>query len=183
MLPRVSVFIATSLDGFIARPDGGIDWLDKANTRIPAGEDCGYHAFWASVDALVMGRHSYEKVLEFDPWPYGAKRIIVLSGGSPPAFPARLGGTVEASREAPRALLERLAGENVRHVYVDGGVTIQGFLRDGLVDDLAITTIPVLLGAGRRLFGDLPADVWLTPVETKAYAFGFVQTRYVVSRG
>lgn len=182
MLPRVSVFIATSLDGFIARPDGGIDWLDKANTRIPAGEDCGYLAFWASVDALVMGRHSYEKVLEFDPWPYGAKRVIVLSG-SPPAFPARLGGTVEAAHEAPRALLERLAGENVRHVYVDGGVTIQGFLRDGLVDDLTITTIPVLLGAGRRLFGDLPADVWLTPVETKAYEFGFVQTRYVVSRG
>lgn len=176
-----SVFIATSLDGFIARTDGSIDWLEEANARVPEGEDCGYHAFIATVDTLVMGRKTFETVLAFDAWPYGDKRVVVLSS-KPVAIPAALSGTVSASSEEPRALVERLAAEGARHLYVDGGLTIQRFLSAGLIDALILTRIPVLLGEGRPLFGPLPGDVALTHVATRAYDFGFVQSTYRIER-
>lgn len=174
---RASVFIATSLDGFISRPDGSIDWLLEANKLAPEGEDCGYGAFSASVDVLVMGRSTFEQVVTFDPWPYADKRVVVLSRG-PVAIPDRLAPTVSCSSEAPRALLERLALEGHRHAYIDGGVTIQRFLAEGLVDELTITVIPVLIGRGRPLFGPLPADLELSLVRCKSHDFGFVQMVY-----
>jgi dihydrofolate reductase len=175
------VFIATSLDGYIARLDGSIDWLDHANTYVPPGEDCGYARFMASVDALVMGRNTFEQVLSFDTWPYADKPAIVLSTQWS-ALPASVPPTVTLSRESPPQLLARLAAQGMRRVYVDGGVTIQRFLAAGLVDEMIITRIPVLLGAGRPLFGPLPADLWLEHVETHAYPFGFVQSTYRVQR-
>lgn len=178
---RAAVFIATSLDGFIAREDGGIDWLLQRHARIPAGEDCGYAAFMAGIDRIVMGRHSFEQVLSFDPWPYD-KPVLVLSRRGvtvPPALQDR----VAVTAEAPRALLERLGAEGVGGVYVDGGLVIQAFLRDGLVDELTVTTIPVLLGQGRALFGALPADVDLELVSSRAWDFGFVQSRWRVVAG
>ncbi|HEY9899612.1 MAG TPA: dihydrofolate reductase family protein [Pantanalinema sp.] len=178
---KTSVFIATSLDGFIARQDGSIDWLDEANTLVPSGEDCGYHAFIASVDTLVMGRGTFETALGFDAWPYGDKRVVVLSSKRL-EIPPELAGTVSASSEAPRELVDRLASEGARHVYVDGGITIQGFLAAGLIDALTLTRIPVLLGEGRPLFGPLTGDVALEHVATKAYDFGFVQSTYRVAR-
>jgi dihydrofolate reductase len=180
MRPQVSVFIATSLDGFIAREDGAIDWLEAANATVPPGEDCGYAAFAASVDGLVMGRHSFETVLGFAPWPYGDKRLVVLSRG-PVAIPEALAGTVTASSEAPEALVERLGAEGVRHVYVDGGITIQRFMAAGLVDEITVTLIPILLGAGRPLFGPLPGDRNLTLLGSRQYDFGFVQLHYRVN--
>lgn len=182
MIPRASVFIATSLDGFIARSDGRIDWLEEANTTVTPGEDCGYKAFFESVDALVMGRHSFEQALSFEPWPYGDKRVVVLSSGAV-AIPAGLSRTVSASAEAPAALLERLGAEGVRHVYVDGGVTIQRFLAAGLIDEMTITLIPIVLGEGRPLFGPLPGDVRLVLDGVKSYDFGFVQLRYRLRSG
>jgi len=179
VLPKASVFIATSLDGFIARPNGEIDWLDKQNAALPPGEDCGYNAFMESVDALVMGRHTYEKVLGFDRWPYPAKRVIVLSSNEI-TIPDHLREAVEHSSEEPRHLFERIASEGIEHVYLDGGVTVQSFLSAGLVDEITITTIPVLLGTGRRLFSDLPHDVSLRHQITRTFDFGFVQTRYLV---
>ena len=176
---QASVFIATSMDGFIAREDGSLDWLDRANAAVPEGEDCGYKAFMGSVDALVMGRGTFEAVLGFDFWPYSEKRTLVLSSRGV-AVPEHLRGAVEITAEAPRALLERLESEGVGRVYVDGGRTIQGFLREGLIADLTITRIPVLLGAGRPLFGSLPADIHLEHTKTIAYPFGFVQSVYRV---
>lgn len=177
MAIRASVFIATSLDGFISRKDGSIDWLNEANTTIPPGEDCGYKAFADSVDVLVTGRHTFDLVRTFDPWPYGDKRVVVLSS-RPVEIPAELTKTVSCSSEAPGALMRRLEAEGATHLYVDGGITIQRFLAAGLIDELTITLIPVLLGEGRPLFGKLDKDVRLTLLRSKAYDFGFVQVTY-----
>lgn len=180
MTIKKSVFIATSLDGYIAREDGNIDWLNAANEMVTPGEDCGYQAFTADVDVLVMGRNSYETVLSFGVWPYAEMDVIVLSR-NPIAFPAHLPKTVTHSAETPQALCERLAAAGVKKIYVDGGITIQRFLAAGLIDELIITTIPILLGAGIPLFGSLINDIALTHVNTTAYPFGFVQTAYQVN--
>jgi len=177
MSATASVFIATSLDGFIARVDGSIDWLLQAQATVPPGEDCGYQAFMNTVDGLVMGRKTFEQALDFDPWPYTGKQVVVLSRQGV-AVPAALCDSVSVSAEAPADLLARLSAAGARRLYIDGGQTIQGFLRAGLIDELIITVIPVLLGAGRPLFGPLDADVALTHVETRAYPFGFVQSHY-----
>ena len=179
MNPNVSVFIATSLDGFIARKNGELDWLDAANATIPEGEDGGYQAFMETVDVLVMGRNTYEKVLSFGPWPYGQTSVVVLSSQAI-EFPTHLPHTIKHSSATPRELYERLASEGAKHLYIDGGLTIQRFLAAGLIDELIITVIPVLLGEGIPLFGPLEKDISLTCVSTKAFEFGFVQLHYAV---
>lgn len=179
MNPKVSVFIATSLDGYIARKDGDIDWLDAASANIPKGEDCGYAALMESVDALVLGRHSYEKVRLFGSWPYGDTRVIVLSRNSI-TFPDDFPNTVQHSSETPRALCERLSHENIAHIYIDGGNTIQRFLAAGLVDELTITVIPVILGDGIPLFGPTEADISLELIDVRSFDFGFVQQKYAI---
>jgi dihydrofolate reductase len=177
---KVSVYIATSLDGFIARNDGALDWLDKANATVPPGEDLGFSAFMDSVDALIMGRKTYEQVLSFGAWPYSKTPVVVLSR-NPISFPS-LPDTVSHSSEPLPYLLDRLAAEGVEHVYVDGGTTIQGFLARGLVDEITVTVIPVLIGDGIPLFGSIEKDISLTHVRTTAYDFGFVQTTYSVKK-
>ena len=175
---KASVFIATSLDGFIARSDGGLDWLDAANAMVPEGEDCGYALFSASIDLLIMGRKSYEKVRSFEQWPY-AKPVIVLSRNEM-VIPEDLRSSVSHSSESPQALCDRLSAEGVKRLYIDGGITIQRFLAAGLIDDLTITLIPVILGEGIPLFGGLAQDVALKHVSTNSYDFGFVQLVYEV---
>jgi dihydrofolate reductase len=170
---KASVFIATSLDGFIARANGGLDWLPPGG-----GEEHGYDAFIATVDALVIGRKTYETVLSFDTWPYGGKPVYVLSTRA--LAPAPPGAVVERLSGAPAELVAQLAGRGVGHVYVDGGITIQGFLQAGLIQRLIITRIPVLLGAGIPLFGPLPQDIKFRHVGTRQYASGLVQSEYVV---
>ena len=175
---RASVFIATSLDGFIAREDGGIDWLDGDPTA-DAGEDYGFHAFFDTVDALVMGRNSWAIVERFPGWPYGDKRVVVLTTRG---IEVRedLRDKVEQMSGTPREILARLGASGARHVYVDGGKTVQAFLAEGLVQRMIITRIPVLIGSGIPLFGDLPHDVRLRHVRTHAYEAGLVQSEYEV---
>jgi dihydrofolate reductase len=174
-----SVFVATSLDGFIARRDGSIDWLEEANAMVPEGEDCGFQAFMDTVDALIMGRRTYEQVLSSGEWPYGATPVLVLSR-NPLSLPSHLRDLATHSSETPRALLERLLKQGIEHVYVDGGNTIQGFLAKDLIDHITITTIPVILGDGIPLFAPAGRDIKLTHVRTKVFDFGFVQTTYSV---
>jgi dihydrofolate reductase len=176
---KVSVFIATSLDGFIAREDDSLDWLDQANKTVPAGEDCGYAAFMSSVDLLVMGRGTYEKVLTFGDWPY-QKPVIVLSSQAL-NIPESLASRVEHSSETPQAIYKRLSEQRVKRIYLDGGITIQRFMAAGLLDDLTITSIPIILGKGKPLFAALNRDIPLTLVSSRSYPFGFVQTTYVCS--
>ena len=177
MRAKCSVFIATSLDGYIARPDGGIDWLERAHARASADEDFGYARFMASVDALVMGRRTFEQASTFPAWPYGTMRVHVLSERMK-ALPGGTPASVSLSAEAPRALVDRLTAQGARHLYVDGGVTIQRFLREGLIDEITITRVPVLLGSGTPLFGALDGDLVLEHVATHAYPVGFVQSTY-----
>ncbi|MEM9093276.1 MAG: dihydrofolate reductase family protein [Cyanobacteria bacterium P01_F01_bin.53] len=181
MNPKVSVFIATSLDGFIARKDGTLDWLDAANANVPDGEDCGYQAFIETVDVLVMGRNTYEKVMTFGSWPYGNLPVVVLSR-NPTTLSPPPADTVTYSDEMPKALCDRLSREGINHIYLDGGTTIQRFLSAGLVDELLITVIPILLGDGKPLFGQLPRDTALTCLNTKRFEFGFVQMHYRVEK-
>ncbi|MBD0268730.1 MAG: dihydrofolate reductase [Cyanobacteria bacterium Co-bin8] len=181
MPTKSSVFIATSLDGYIARADGNLDWLDRANANVPPDEDFGYNDFIASVDVLVMGRNTFEKALSFGDWPYGSKPVVVLSRGSV-SIPKAIADTVSASSEPPRALVERLAASGAKHLYIDGGLVIQSFLREGLIDEITLTLIPVLLGSGKPLFGNLDQDIELTHVATKAYEVGFVQSKYCVAK-
>jgi len=175
---QVSVFIATSLDGFIAREDGDIDWLHDVEP-LEGGDDAGYSAFYSTIDVLVMGRGSFEKVLEFDAWPYEGKPVIVLSK-SLKEIPDGLRDKVRLDNSSPKELLEKLEFEGYKRVYLDGGQIIQSFLRAGLVDDMVLTRIPVLIGAGRPLFGALDKDIKLRHLETKTWHNGFVQSKYQV---
>lgn len=181
MPPKVSVFVAVSLDGYIAREDGRLDWLDAANGSVPKGEDCGFADFMKTVDTLVMGRRTYEKVQTFGMWPYGETPVIVMSS-RPLAFPATSEGNLSHSSETPSELHHRLHRCGVRHIYVDGADTIQRFLTDGLVDEITTTIIPVLLGSGIRLFGTTVSDLPLKLLHSNTYEFGFVQLRYAVTR-
>jgi len=175
LLPEAHVFIATSLDGYIATPDGDIEWLVSLPT--PEGVDHGYAAFLAGIDAVLMGRGSYEKVLTFGEWPYD-KPVLVLSRSLPPeALRPDLAGRVRIVPDDPRAALERLGAEGVRRVYVDGGQVISAMLRAGLVKRLTVTRVPVLLGAGLPLFLDTGRHA-LRHVETRVWSNGFVQSVY-----
>lgn len=177
MSPKCSVFIATSLDGFIARPDGSIDWLMKANALAKPGEDCGYKAFIATIDCLVMGRCSFESILSFPEWPYKNLSVVVLSS-KPIEIPKHLKDKVSASSESPPELVKRLSEKGLNHLYIDGGITVQRFLDHGLIHELTITVIPVLLGSGRPLFGALHQDIPLKHIETQSFDGGFVQIKY-----
>jgi dihydrofolate reductase len=170
----VSVFVGASVDGFIARLNHDLDWLPA-----DGGEPHGYEAFLASVDALVIGRKTFGKVMTFDPWPYGSKRVVVLSS-RPLKLPSSIGRTVEQMAGSPAEIVARLAMTGARNLYVDGGITIQRFLRAGLVDRLIITRVPVLIGEGIPLFGTLPHDVHLRHVATHTFPSGLVQSEYEV---
>ena len=171
----VSVFVGTSLDGFIARPNDDLDWLPAGG-----GEPHGYNEFIASVDAIVIGRNTFEKVLTFGAWPYGDKRVVVLSS-RPVDLSAAGGGVVEQMAGHPAEIVSRLAASGAHNLYVDGGITIQGFLRAGLIQRLVITRVPVLIGDGIPLFGALPSDVRLRHVATRHYPSGLVQSEYHVA--
>ncbi|MCO4863816.1 dihydrofolate reductase family protein [Cupriavidus sp. WGlv3] len=173
------VFIATSLDGFIARPDGDIGWLLE---RDDPAEDHGYTAFIADKDAIVMGRGSYEKVVTMGEWAYD-RPVLVLSRqlvGKP--VPEGLQGKVRFSDATPADAMAQLEAEGVRRVYVDGGQVVQSFLRDGLIADMVVTTVPVLIGAGRPLFGALRCDVSLKLESSRSFPSGLVQSCYRVLR-
>jgi len=169
-----SVFVGTSVDGFIARRNGGLDFLPA-----DGGEPHGYDEFIASVDTIVIGRKTFETVLTFGEWPYGDKRVVVLSSHLLDLSTVR-GGVVEHMDGSPAEIVAKLAAGGARHLYVDGGVTIQRFLQAGLIDRLVITRVPVLIGDGIPLFGSLPRDLRLRHVTTRSYPSGLVQSEYDV---
>ena len=172
---KCSVFVGTSVDGFIARPNGAFDFLPAGG-----GEPHGYKEFIASIDTIVIGRNTFEIVLAFDPWPYGKKRVVVLSS-RPIDLAAVKGGKVEHLSGTPAEIVAKLAATGAKHLYIDGGITVQRFLRAGLIQRLIITRVPVLIGEGIPLFGSLPHDVKLQHVATRQYPSGLVQSEYLVA--
>jgi dihydrofolate reductase len=170
---QATVFVGTSLDGYLARSDGALDFLPP-----DGGEPHGYDEFMATVDALVIGRKTYETVLGFEHWAYGDKPVFVLS--TRPLAPAPAGAVVEHLAGAPAEIVAALAARGIGHIYVDGGLTIQGFLRAGLIQRLVVTRVPVLIGSGIPLFGPLAQDLALRHIATRSYTSGLVKSEYEV---
>jgi dihydrofolate reductase len=171
------VFIAASLDGFIARQDGSIDWL---LSRDDPQEEHGFRDFIDGVDGMVMGRGGYEAAAALDRWPHEKPALVLSRQLARAPVPEKLEGRLRFSDLAPRAAMEMLESEGWSRVYVDGGLIIQSFLREGLIADLVVTHVPVLIGTGRQLFGPIRSDVALTHLGTTAFPSGLVQSRYRV---
>ena len=167
-----SVFVGVSVDGFLARPDHALDFLPAEP------EDHGYTGFFASTDAMVIGRKTYEVVLGFGGWAYGMKPVFVLSAHRLQSAPK--GAVVERLSGDPAAIFSALDARGFKHLYVDGGETIQRFLRAGLVHRLVVTRVPVLIGEGIPLFGPTGRDISLKHLATRSYPSGLVQSEYEV---
>ncbi len=167
--PLFAVFVGVSLDGFIARQDGSLDWLQRFES-----EEHGYASFFSGVDAVVIGRGTYDTVLAFPEWPYGRKKVIVCTRRA--ADPKH---GEELWSGPPQALADRLQREGLRRVYVDGGEVIRGFLRERLIDELTVNFVPVVLGAGRPLFASGLPELNLRLVEARSFPSGLVQLRYL----
>jgi len=173
--PTTVVYIATSLDGYIARADGGIDWLDGPDE--PNDEDYGWAEFFAGIDAIVMGRATFELVVGFGVWHYGDRPLTVLSS-TLQDVPEHLKDKASISALPPRDLLAHLGGQGHTRIYVDGGKTIQSFLREDLIDELVITKLPILIGQGIPLFGDLDGDLAWKHLSTSTFDNGLVKSHY-----
>ena len=173
MPTRFSVFIATTLDGFIARPDGAVDFLSVADPPNAGVEDYGYAKFFDSIDTLVVGRKTYELALSFPSWPYGGKRVVVMTTRqrAPKYDETFFSGTATELAESLR--------DGSRRVYVDGGSVIRQFLAEKILTDLTLSILPIMIGDGIRLFGDLSRDVRLALVDSRAFPSGLVQLEYV----
>ncbi|MFC2065163.1 dihydrofolate reductase family protein [Chloroflexota bacterium] len=178
-MTKCSVFIATSLDGFISRTDGSIDWLNEASAAFPKGDDGGFSDFMSTMDAIVMGRNTFMQVLSFGEWAYGQTPVFVVSSQLK-SIPGNLSGTVSLSSDEPEELVQVLADRGLNHLYIDGGITIQSFLKAGLINEIFITIIPVLIGNGRPLFGPLVRDVHLELISSESFEPSFVQNKYRV---
>lgn len=178
-LPECAVFVGVSLDGFIARPNGDLDWLMGEGGGDSA--EYGYNEFIAAIDAIVMGRRTFEKVLTLGKWYYGDKRVIVMSHQpiDVSVVQARE-SAVEQMAGAPSEIVSKLAASGASRLYIDGGITIQQFLRAGLIHRLIISRLPVLIGQGIPLFGSLSRDVLLRHIRTLTYPGGMVQSEYHV---
>jgi dihydrofolate reductase len=173
---KASVFIATGLDGFIARENGDLEWLGEPSDE---GEDYGYQHFFDSVDVLVMGRNSFDKVLSFDQWPYADKSVVVLTYRRLD-LPAQLPDTIEMMSGSPQEAVEQLEARGFSHLYIDGGQSIQGVLKAGLIQRLIITRIPIILGSGIPLCGPLTGDIKLSHLHTQHFPGGLVQSEYAI---
>ncbi|HEV2341835.1 MAG TPA: dihydrofolate reductase family protein [Candidatus Acidoferrales bacterium] len=171
---KLSVFCGVSVDGFLARPDHALDFLDAGGH-----EPHGFDEFYASVDVLVIGRKTFEVVQTFGKWPYGKKQVIVLSS-RPLDFSSIKGGLVEQMSGEPADIVAKLKSRGFKHAYIDGGITIQRFLAAGCIDRLIVTRVPILIGSGIPLFGPLPRDITLHHVATRSFKGGLVQSEYEI---
>ena len=172
------MFMAMSLDGFVAREDFGLDWLMKQKTD---GEDHGNAAFMDTVDGLVMGSGSVRTMMTFGAWP-DEKPVVVLSNTmTPDDIPEYLRDKVSVSALAPREIMMVLSEKGWKRAYIDGGKIIQSFMRDGLIADMTVTVVPILIGEGKRMFGTLDADIDLHLIESKSFPSGLVTSRYEVT--
>ena len=179
-----SVFIGVSGDGFIADRDGGVDWLEEAGASgvdMAGEDDMGFQQFLAGVDCLIMGRKCMEKISSFnlsdEQWPYGDRKIVVLSR-THQVVPENLEGKMTLWNRGIPELLEQLETQGYSSAYIDGGMTIRSFLELGLIDEMTLSYAPLLIGSGVPLFGGLERKVELYNAKVKAYPNDFVQVGY-----
>lgn len=184
---KCSVYIATSVDGYIAREDGSIDWLEssgKQDAEMGENADMGFGHFISSIDCLIMGRKTMEMLASFnltpEQWPYRDVRIIALSN-TVKEPPENLKHKVDMYSGDLMKLISKLEREGCKHAYIDGGKTIQAFLNLKLINEMTITLIPVLLGQGKPLFGTTTQDIKLEEAEATAFPNDSVQVQYKVS--
>jgi dihydrofolate reductase len=174
---KISVFCGVSVDGFLARPNGALNFLAAGEK-----EPHGFEEFFESVDVVVIGRKTFEVVLGFPKWFYGKKQVVVLSTHVLD-FSSIQDAVVEQMSGEPDEIIKKLRERGFQHAYLDGGVTIQRFLTAGVVQRLVITRVPVLIGEGIPLFGHVPHDIHLQHVETRCFGGGLVQSEYKIPRG
>ncbi|MCU1285715.1 MAG: bifunctional deaminase-reductase-like protein [Acidobacteriales bacterium] len=169
---KLSVFCGVSVDGFLARPDHALDFLETGEQ-----EPHGFEEFFASVDVMVIGRKTFEVVMSFGKWFYRKKPVVVLSTGALDLSSIK-GGVVEQMSGEPAKIVKQLKARGFKHAYIDGGITIQRFLSAGLIDRMVITRVPILIGSGIPLFGPLSRDIALCHIATRSYKGGLVQSEY-----
>jgi dihydrofolate reductase len=172
------VYIATSLDGFIARRDGRIDWL--MNYPNPENSDFGFSMFLESIDAIIMGRKTFEVVLGFGEWPY-TKPVFVLTK-SLKEIPAHLQTKASLCQGDLKTILAQLAAKDISNIYVDGAKTIQSFINLDLIDELIISRIPIILGSGIALFNNLKTEYKFKHISTDVFSNGITKSRYLRDR-
>ena len=170
---KTIVYVGTSLDGFIARKDGDIGWLVKYQNKEVHDS---YNEFISKIDAMVIGRGTFEKIITFPEWPY-EKKVFVLST-SLRQIPETLNEKATLVAMKPAALLTFLSGKNFSNIYIDGGKVIQSFLKEDLIDELIITKVPELIGSGIPLFGYLDHDLQFEHIRTNVYSNGLVKSYY-----
>lgn len=169
-----AAFLGVSIDGFIAGPNGDLAWLDKIPN--PDESDLGYLDFISGVDAIVLGRGTFETVLGFDgPWPYELPMIVMTSTLT--EVPEKAQNT-ELSIASPSELVAEMTERGMTKLYIDGGAVVTSFLEAGLLDEITTTTIPVALGSGTPLFGPLSREGWFEHVRTEVLIDQLVQTTY-----
>jgi dihydrofolate reductase len=168
------VYIATSLDGFIATPEGGIDWLEDAPN--PEGSDFGFSEFLSRVNAILMGRATFEKVLAFDHWPYTIPAFVLSN--TLKEVPPALENKVRIVTGPLVEVVAQLGAQGLNNLYIDGGRVIQSFLREDLIDELIIARFPKLLGRGIPLFGELNGTLDFSHIETEVIQNHIVKSRY-----
>ncbi|WP_338155261.1 dihydrofolate reductase family protein [Vibrio metschnikovii] len=174
---KVSAYIAQSLDGYIAGINGELDWLE--NVANPDGSDFGFSEFMSTVDVLLMGRNTFEKVASFGFWPY--KKRVYVASSSLQSIPDEFADKASLISGSVAVMLDKISSQGIESVYIDGGLLIQSALRANVLDELTITTMPILLGSGIKLFGDLENQVALELVHSEVLLNQMVKTRYRVA--
>ncbi len=172
------VYVGQSLDGYIAGPNGELDWLDEIDN--PEKDDFGYAAFMENIDALILGKKTFEKVMSFGMWPY--KKPVFVASNSLASLPHSVDGKAFLIKGTPSEMAHMLNKNGFANLYIDGGSLIQSFLKEGLIDKVIVTTIPVLLGEGISLFGDLPKRVKLKFISSEVLINQLVKTQYEVQK-
>ena len=174
-MPTGHIMMAMTLDGFVARPDRSLDWLMKQPTKT---EEHGFQEFVDSVDVILMGTGSLRTILSFEEWPY-QKPVVVLSRTMTKAdIPAALHDKIEFSTLAPDRLWEEFAERGYNRVYIDGGAIIRSFIKAGFVYEMTISIIPILIGTGIRIFGEIDHDRDLELISSTDYPSGLVTLKY-----
>lgn len=173
---KIVYYVASSLDGYIATPDGGIDWLPPLDSD---SEDFGYAEFYATIDGLIMGRHTYEKVLELGEWMYAGKPCWICSHQSVVVERSE----VILTDKQPKELVTELETQQLKRVWlVGGGQLASSFRHQGLISEYIVTVIPVILGEGIPFLAPSPVQEKLRLVNCKSYDQGVVLLQYVSDR-